>query len=145
MQTFNINNTDTDFIKLIININNILSLIDPNNEQKLVEQYNNKEIDIKQFFEIIGFDKHIIMLWDEKTSNYVFSGISIINKEYIIYSLDNQNKNMIDRLLNILDQIDYDFNNLVPINDPNEIISLDDKEHKDMFLINSKYYKIDNK
>lgn len=145
MQTFNINNTDTDFIKLIININNILSLIDPNNEQKLVEQYNNKEIDIKQFFEIIGFDKHIIMLWDEDKSNYIFSGISIIGKEYVIYSLDSTNKEMIDRLFNILERIDYDFNNLVPVNDQNELLGLEDKEHKDMFLINSKYYKIDNK
>lgn len=142
MQTFNINNTDTDFIKLIININNILSIIDSDNEQKLVEQYNNKEIDIKRFFEIIGFDKHIIMLWDEDKSNYIFSGVSIIGKEYVIYSLDDTNKEIIDRLFSILEHIDYDFNNLVPVNDPNEILGLEDKEHKDMFLINNKYYKI---
>lgn len=143
MQTFNINDTGTDFIKLILNINNILSIIDSDNKQKLVEQYNNKEIDIKRFFEIIGFDKHIVMLWDKNKKNYMFSGISIVNKEYIIYSLDYSNKEMIDRLFNILEQIDYDFNNLIPIDNPNEIISLeDDKEHKDMFLINNKYYKI---
>lgn len=143
MQTFNITNTDTDFIKLIENINNILNIIDPNNEQKLIEQYSDNTIDIKRFFEIIGFDKHIIMLWDKAKSNYIFSGISIINKEYIIYSLDSRNKEMIDKLFNILEQIDYDFNNLTPINNPNEILSLEsNEEHKDMFLVNNKYYKI---
>lgn len=135
MKFYNIDNISATFISIIPEIFKL------NQRDDLIEKINNNEFDINDFFDYINWGYTTILVWDDEVNKWIYMCVSIVAKEYVIYTSDGStNQNVEKKFFDKLEQLNYNIvSNTKPIKDIQKLSDILNETHETIILCENEY------